>query len=846
MTARSPEPMANNTTVQNTSPKGGAAKRKVDDVFSSNGKGEEKENERAEKRQAVQAPRSSLVEIKNKKIVFKQAPHNRILPRRKLINLETYLLDQVEEQKQVTEIPEEHWSIIAMAGHELTGATEGIFLKQLKTALNIPTDQDILPNSVLTPLIRQLFALHQYGFLPSDFPPPPPRLPAHLQIRCWQVVDLPKYFPSEQLELLQARQEEREKAREECIGIMTSLDDMEKHELLGKKDDKDKETPAKVAAVPKEKPTSAIFSRASEGPEEAGSSIRGSSPVKMESASSPIKSGKTPEEIEAAKAKRQEREEKKAVLAEKKAAKDKEARKKEEATAKQAKKMSMFFKTKTTSAPMASPASSSSPQKKGEEESDYRRVFRPLPTKKHVQVAKENRWVEQKRSREDKAEEVEGWSSRDFINDHLKTHSHQSRIPRRIFPSGIKSAPINGSIADVWATLQEAEEPRDVFEQLKDRRRFPWKTLAFDQQPRPPYSGTFTKKSLLVGPRTPFAQDPIFDYSIDSGDEWEEDEGGEDVDDFGGGGEKAEEEDDDEDEEEGEFDDWLDDSDQVESGPPPPEVIDVDDSTGSVSKLPAPAKVVKKKEPVKRIVKLVPTWKGPLWETKIGEKGTEGLESYRIQLLNDTPAQIDPFTYISPDPAQEYKADYGIAVIGPNSNVKCLLSAELIPQKPPPSALPKDAPPKPRGVAKSSFPTELLADLYKMIEGDTRTAKDLVPALREQFGKAATKVAIEAELKESAMKEKKGKDGKKGKEKCWRVYKEAWVAAGLTPPESAPSKPAPQPATVKPTSPSAPVAQPTAPTQPQSPMAPPPLPRSEVLNEPPTATESHEPIVVDS
>ncbi|ODN76691.1 hypothetical protein L202_05326 [Cryptococcus amylolentus CBS 6039] len=832
--------MANNTAVQNTSPKGGAAKRKVDDVFSSNAKGEEKENERAEKRQVVQAPRSSLVEIKNKKIVFQQAPHNRILPRRKLINLETYLLDQVEEQKQVTEIPEEHWSIIAMAGHELTGATEGIFLKQLKTALNIPTDQDLLPNSVLTPLIRQLFALHQYGFLPSDFPPPPPRLPAHLQIRCWQVVDLPKYFPSEQLELLRTRQEEREKAREECIGIMTSLDDVEKHELLGKKDDKDKETPAKVAAVPKEKPTSAIFSRASEGPEEAGSSIRGSSPVKIESASSPIKPGKTPEEIEAAKAKRQEREEKKAVLAEKKAAKDKEAKKKEEATAKQAKKMSMFFKTKTTSAPKASPASSSSPQKKGKEESDYRRVFRPLPTKKHIQVAKANRWDEQKRSREDKAEEVEGWSSRDFINDHLKRHNHQFRIPRRIFPSGIKSAPINGSIADVWATLQEAEEPRDVFEQLKDRRRFPWKTLAFDQQPRPPYSGTFTKKSLLVGPRTPFAQDPVFDYSIDSGDEWEEDEGGEDVDDFGGGGEKAEEEDDDEDEEEGEFDDWLDDSEQVESEPPPPEVIDVDDPMGSVSKLPAPAKVAKKKEPVKRIVKLVPTWKGPLWETKIGEKGTEGLESYRIQLLNDTPAQIDPFTYISPAPAQEYKADYGIAVIGPNSNVKCLLSAELIPQKPPPSALPKDAPPKPRGVAKSSFPTELLADLYKIVEGDTRTAKDLVPALREQFGKAATKVAIEAELKESAMK------GKKGKDKCWRVYKEAWVAAGLTPPENAPSKPAPQPATVKLTSPSALVAQPTAPTQPQSPLAPPPLPPSEVLNEPPTTTESHEPIVVDS
>ncbi|WVQ74587.1 hypothetical protein IAR50_004188 [Cryptococcus sp. DSM 104548] len=846
MTTRSPEPMADNTTVQNTSPKGGAGKRKVDDVFSNNGKGEEKENQRAEKRQAMEPSRSSTIEIKNKKIIFKQTPHNRVLPRRKLINLETYLLDQVEEHKQVEEIPEEHWPIIAMAGHELTGATEGIFIKQLKAALNISSDQDLLPNSVLIPLTRKLFALRQYGFLPSDFPPPTPRLPAHLQIRCWQVLDVPKYFPADQLESLQARQEERERAREECLRIVQGLDDVEKHELLGRKDDKDKETSAKVAPTPKEKPISGIFRRPSEGPEEAGSPMRGSSPIKTDGASSPIKPGKTPEEIEAARIKRQERDEKKAVLAEKKAARDKEVKKKEEATAKQAKKMSMFFKTKSTTPNKASPSGSSSPQKKGDEESDYRKVFRPLPTKKHIRVAKENRWVEGSGKivlPGEKKSEVEGWSSRDFINDHLKTHNHHSRIPRRIFPRGIKSAPIDGSIADVWATLQEAEEPRDVFEQLKDRRRFPWKTLAFDQQPRPPYSGTFTKKSLLVGPRTPFAQDPIFDYSIDSGDEWEEDEGGEDVDDFSGNGEKAEEEDDEDEEEEGEFDDWLDDSEQVdgESGPPPSEVIDVDDPMGLVSKGPAPAKVVKKKEPVKRIVKLVPTWTGPVWETEIGEKGTEGLESYRIQLLNDTPTRIDPFTYTSSDPTQEFKTDYGIAVIGPNSNVKCLLSAELIPQKPPPSsAQAEDAPPKPRAVAKSSFPAALLADLYKIIDGDTRPAKDLVPALREQFGKAATKVAIEGELKESAVK------SKKGKEKCWRVYKEAWVAAGLTPTEDAPSRPAPQPTVLKATSPSKPDTLPTAPTEPQSTTAPPPLPSSEAHVKSPTAENGPEPIVIDS
>lgn len=204
------------------------------------------------------------------------------------------------------------------------------------------------------------------------------------------------------------------------------------------------------------------------------------------------------------------------------------------------------------------------------------------------------------------------------------------RHPRRKFPRGLKIAPIDGSVGELWATLQDAEEPREVLDQLRDRRRFPWKTLAFDQQPRPPYSGTFTKKSFVVGPRTPFAQDPIFDYSYDSGDDWQDDDEGEDVDNFGGEKNLEEEDEDEDEEDEGEFDDWLDDSEDVEAAQP--DSMDVDDAR-EPEKLSRGVKKLKE-QPIKRIVKLVPTWKGPVWENRIGEKGTEGLESYRIQLLN--------------------------------------------------------------------------------------------------------------------------------------------------------------------------------------------------------------------
>ena len=136
-----------------------------------------------------------------------------------------------------------------------------------------------------------------------------------------------------------------------------------------------------------------------------------------------------------------------------------------------------------------------------------------------------------------------------------------------------------------------------------------------------------------MGPRTPFAQDPIFDYSYDSGDDWQDDEGGEDVDDFDGSVVQDEEES--EAESEGEFDDWLDDSED----PPfvPGEVLE---DTPHLAAGPStdqgrlPMKVVKKaREIPKKVVKVTPSWKGPMWEQTVGVC-CDGFDGYSIQLLN--------------------------------------------------------------------------------------------------------------------------------------------------------------------------------------------------------------------
>ncbi|XP_071449805.1 chromatin assembly factor 1 subunit A-B-like [Hetaerina americana] len=54
------------------------------------------------------------------------------------------------------------------------------------------------------------------------------------------------------------------------------------------------------------------------------------------------------------------------------------------------------------------------------------------------------------------------------------------------------------------------------------------KLLQFCENQRPPYWGTWRKKSKKVGPRCPFHKDDkYFDYEVDSDDEWEEEEPGE-------------------------------------------------------------------------------------------------------------------------------------------------------------------------------------------------------------------------------------------------------------------------------------------------------------------------------
>ncbi|XP_037040689.1 chromatin assembly factor 1 subunit A [Bradysia coprophila] len=91
--------------------------------------------------------------------------------------------------------------------------------------------------------------------------------------------------------------------------------------------------------------------------------------------------------------------------------------------------------------------------------------------------------------------------------------------------------------------LDELEGSTSI-EESSAIQKYRAKFFKFEENRRPPYYGTWQKKSSVITPRRPFATDEkFFDYEIDSDDEWEDEEPGESL--HGSDDEKDKESDDD-------------------------------------------------------------------------------------------------------------------------------------------------------------------------------------------------------------------------------------------------------------------------------------------------------------
>jgi chromatin assembly factor 1 subunit A len=158
--------------------------------------------------------------------------------------------------------------------------------------------------------------------------------------------------------------------------------------------------------------------------------------------------------------------------------------------------------------------------------------------------------------------------------------------------------------------------------------------------------------------------------------------------------------------------------------------------------------------------------------------------AWRADFHSETPCGIDPFTYTSLDPVQVYQPSFTTTAIGQNISVKTLISTSS-------TIAPKSVPPQPtvtnststsipaetsstsvrsRSAPKVAFPATHLAELFKLIEGNTKIRTDLVSQLKGHFEGVTTKLAIEAKLNEVAVREGKKVDSQ------WKIKPEAWVS----------------------------------------------------------------------
>jgi hypothetical protein len=77
---------------------------------------------------------------------------------------------------------------------------------------------------------------------------------------------------------------------------------------------------------------------------------------------------------------------------------------------------------------------------------------------------------------------------------------------------------------------------------------------------------------------------------------------------------------------------------------------------------------------------------------------------------------------------------------------------------------------------KVAFPQKHLPEFLRIVDGNTRILSDLISHLKIRFDKVTTKAAIEAKIREVAVREGKSKDSE------WKVKPEAWSSAGVPPP----------------------------------------------------------------
>ncbi|KAH8117500.1 hypothetical protein DFH11DRAFT_1575389 [Phellopilus nigrolimitatus] len=613
--------------------------------------------------------RSQLVELKNGRVLFRQKPlscEKMSETMQEIVKFRDFMEERARHNcPPLQSIPEDHLPLIAKLVHE-SDKTIMSLAKQIQGALK-PEDLEssevegaevaALNLAVVESAIVAIADRINYGIDWTE------RVSAPLSIWRWEVKEQKfDFLPRIGRDRFEARLTERKQAKDDLRALFDAIPQSEKDSLTksGKKVKGDIGNMS--SAVNDENNQSGL------NPED-DQTERKSPNVSEENTVGRQKKEKTSDPERLAKEKEK---------AEKKAAREEKERREKEAQSKSRSIMSSFFtKPKGTKNKLLKTGqpTSGSPQKNdpSSSKSDFEKTFKPFVVKKDATIAPIN-WFEHQKMGKDvieidqettvsKAGTSEARSNSAALNcdpqelfrEYIASVSLRLRRRSKAYSSTNCKSTSAHCVRDIFSRLSEAEvlgdtaTVRALQSLLKSRTKIPAKILIFHEDTRPGYFGTYTKSSTVVGPRTPFAKDAVlFDYSYDSGEDWEEEEeGGDDLMSLGGS-------DDGNSSELGsELEDWLidDDNDDLVPGTP------LSEREGSPDfPLPGPEPSAKRKSTVdkekkeskkRKVMPLVAFTKGPHWEGKIGKCEYDPFNQYRIQLFNDTPFPIDPFTFIS-------------------------------------------------------------------------------------------------------------------------------------------------------------------------------------------------------
>ncbi|KAF8631437.1 hypothetical protein AX17_005114 [Amanita inopinata Kibby_2008] len=615
---------------------------------------------------AAREDNHSLVELKNGRVTLKQKSisfEKQSETLQEIVKFREFIEERIaRHEPPLHDIPDEHKPLIAKLAHE-SDKTLSALVKHIRQELlpmqddnaetKLSPESDVLPHSCVEVAIKSIMNRNNYGL----DAPNGGKVPAAVCLWRWEVK--PSYWewlPKGGREKAEQRLAEREQAKKDLRAIFNALPHNEQLGIMGPKQ------PPKVMS--KENPSETLSSKpirdAKKQPNEDDEIIE----AKSERPKKAVDADKSAKEKE------------------RKAAKAEKEKKEKDAQHKSRSMMANYFSKKGST--FKSTAVKQVDAKAGPScaQSEFSKTFKPFVVKKDVQLAPINWLVNYRAVSKGKAAirmhandaigledgpkdivmadlhcqtlDIGSMTIKERLQSLSTTFPPPADLSRVQPPSRTGASyktyhPI--AIRELMSQLTEAEVSgddglvRSLLNKLRHHTDFTPKVIIFHEDARPGYFGTWTRNSRVVGARTPFAKDlMVYDYSYDSGEEWE-DEGAGDADDVL---------DDDEeelgaDETDSDLDSWLVDDDDIE--------VNVDDQEVSPPNIPevvpnAPKRKVENEEKKsgkrrKVVVPLVPFAKGPCWETAIGECGYEPFKAYQVKILNDTPFPVDPFTFTS-------------------------------------------------------------------------------------------------------------------------------------------------------------------------------------------------------